>query len=131
MLNLYRKLLNASILSLALMLAAMVLLRLIPGFPDKSSVIILVTSFFIMSVIILSLAFVGSKKESDSQMLFTFGAIGLKFVLSAIIALLYFEVFKKSGLNNILLFFVLYLTFTVYLVFILIKDLNTRVIKRD
>jgi len=128
---LFKRILNTSILSLALMLGGFILLYFFPGFPEKSSIIILVLAFFILALLVLILNFLGSKRKPEAQSLFTLGAVGIKFVFSAIIALLYFEVFKKSGLNNILLFFVLYLTFTVFLMSILIKDLNTRTIKRD
>lgn len=128
---LFKRILNISILSLALLLAGFILNKLVPGFPGKDSMVILVVSFFILSLLVLGLGFLGAKRDPESQSLFTLGAVGLKFVFSALIALLYFEVFKKSGLNNILLFFVLYLTFTISLVSVLIKDLNNRTIKRD
>ena len=126
-----KRLLNTSILSLALILSGFILLHFFPGFPGKQAILILVISFFVLSVAVLTLNYLGSGKPPESQMLFNLGAIGMKFLFSAIIALLYFEVFKKSGLNNILLFFVLYLTFTVFLITIIIKDLKTNTIKRD
>lgn len=128
---LYKRILNAGILSLALVLAGFILLHFFPGFPGKEAILMLVISFFLLSLLVLGLNFIGSRREPEAQSLFNLAALGVKFLFSAVIALLYFEVFKKSGLNNILLFFVLYLTFTVFLVSVLIKDLNTRPIKRD
>ncbi len=130
MIILYRRLLNTIILSLALLLSGLIVNKLLPGTADKASLEILVVSFFILSAIVLSINFFGSRKEAEAQSLFNFAAMGVKFVLSAIIALLYFEAFKKSGLNNILLFFILYLTFTVYLMVIIVKSLNNRFIKQ-
>lgn len=126
-----KRILNASILSLAIVLGGFILNKLIPVFPDKDAIVILVVSFYILSLLVLGLNFLGAKKEPEAQSLFTLGAVGLKFLFSAVIALLYFAVFKKTGLLNILLFFVLYLTFTVSLISVLIKDLNNRTIKRD
>jgi len=126
---LFKRLLNNTILSLSLLLAGLIINNLFPGTVEKSSLLILVILFFILSNIVLSITFFGSKKNPETQVLFNFGAIGVKFVLAAIIALLYFEAFKKSGLNNILLFFVLYLVFTIYLMVIIVKGLNTRTIK--
>ena len=127
---LFKRILSTIILSLALMLAGMILLKFLPGIIDKGSLLILVPAFFILSMLIHTLNFLGLKRDPEERTLFTFGSIGVKFILSALIALLYFEAFKKTGLNNILLFFVLYLTFTVYLVLVVVKDLNARTIKR-
>lgn len=129
MIILYKKLLNTIILSLSLLLSGLIVNNLFPGTADKSSLEILVVSFFILSAIVLTINFIGSRREAGVQTLYNFAAIGVKFVLAAIIALLYFEAFKKSGLNNILLFFILYLTFTVYLMVIIIKSLNNRLVK--
>ena len=129
MIILYKRLLNAIILSLSLLLSGLIINRLFPGTADKSSLEILVVSFFILSSVVLSLNFFGSQKEAGSQTLYNFAAVGVKFVLAAVIALLYFEAFKKSGLNNILLFFILYLTFTVYLMIVIVKSLKNRPIK--
>lgn len=129
MIILYKRLLNTIILSLSLLLSGLIINKFLPGTADKSSLEILVISFFMLSVIVLSINFFASRKEADAQSLFNFAAIGVKFVLSAIIALLYFEAFKKSGLNNILLFFILYLTFTVYLMLIIVKSLSNRSVK--
>ena len=131
MITLIKRLLNTTILALILTLIALVLNNLIPGIIEKSSLLILVISFYILSILVISVSYAGSRRSSDAEMLFNFAAIGVKFVLSAVIALLYFEAFKKDGLNNIVLFFVLYLTFTVYLLVSIVKVLNIRSLKRD
>lgn len=130
MIVLFKRILNTTILCLALGLAGLILNNLLPGMIEKSSLIILLVSFFVLSLLVISVSFAGSSKNSESQTLFNFAAVGVKFVLSVVIALLYFEAFKKSGLNNILLFFVLYLTFTVYLLVVIVKVLNIRSLKR-
>ncbi len=130
MIILYKRLLNNVILSLSFLLAGFVINNLIPGTVDKSSLLILVISFFLLSCTVLGINYVGSKRNTETQTLFNFAAIGVKFVLAALIALLYFEAFKKSGLNNILLFFILYLTFTVYLMIVIVKSLNNKSIKQ-
>ena len=130
MIVLFKRILNTTILSLALALAGLIFNNMLPGIIDKSSLIILITSFYLMSLLVLSVSYAGSSKSSESQTLFNFAAVGIKFVLSAVIALLFFEAFKKYGLNNILLFFVLYLTFTVYLLVVIVKVLNIRSLKR-
>lgn len=131
MVTLIKRLLNTTILALILTLIALVLNNLIPGILEKSSLLILIISFYILSILVISVSYAGSRRSSDAETLFNFAAIGVKFILSAVIALLYFEAFKKEGLNNIVLFFVLYLTFTVYLLVSIVKVLNIRSLKRD
>ncbi|MDT8400604.1 MAG: hypothetical protein RQ743_02825 [Bacteroidales bacterium] len=71
----------------------------------------------------------GYGKPVENQPLFTMGAVGLKFFLSMVFALIYFVVFKNTGAVYVLLFFLLYLAFTIYLLRFIYKALKTKSLK--
>ena len=72
---------------------------------------------------------IGTGKKKENQPLYSMGAIGIKFFLSMVFALIYFIVLKNTGLFYILLFFLLYLAFTIFLLRVIIKSLKTKSLK--
>jgi len=99
---------------------------LIHGDLSIFTIIITVTGFWLIVLSSLIIFNIGQTKAEDVQPLFSLAAVGLKFLLSAILALIYFAVLKKTGLGYIILFFILYLAFTVYLLRTILKRLKTR-----
>lgn len=86
--------------------------------------------FAFISIIVLVVFETGQSKEKDSRSLFTMAAMGLKFFLSMVFALVYFAVLKKTSTEYIILFFLLYLAFTIYLIVIIIKVLKIKSLKQ-
>jgi hypothetical protein len=68
--------------------------------------------------------FRGQKRDPQSQTMHLLVALGIKFIIELIIALLWFFVAKKSGLESVILFFVLYLAFTLFSVLVVLKTLK-------
>jgi hypothetical protein len=85
---------------------------------------ILLVVFAFISFITLTVFFKGQRKEPDSQTMHTLVAIGIKFLLEMLFALVWFIIAKKSSLPFVLLFFVLYLSFTFYTITIILKTLK-------
>jgi hypothetical protein len=56
----------------------------------------------------------------------TLFSFSLKFLLELILVLTWFFIAKKTGLPSVLSFFVLYLTFTLFLILIILKPLKKR-----
>jgi len=106
-------------------------LILFQGKPDLSALVFLVISFFILICLAFIIFNIGLGKSGDVQPLFALAAIGSKFFLSAILALVYIMLLKKTGLEYILLFFILYLAFTVYLVLVMLKTLKINSLKQE
>ncbi|MBS0010946.1 MAG: hypothetical protein KFF49_06030 [Bacteroidales bacterium] len=83
--------------------------------------------------VIIALSFLvfifGISREAERQPMFTMVTIGLKFVLSGIFALTYFIILKRTGPGYIVLFFLLYLAFTFYLLKVMLKVLKVRSLK--
>jgi len=128
---LIKRIVNTGILTLILAITGIILSRSYPLLFDRESITIMLVSMFLMSVLIHILIHAGENRETDVQTMLSLAAIGAKFILSALLALVYFKVFKKYGMNNILLFFVVYLCFTVYTVIVTVKALNIRSLKED
>jgi len=83
-------------------------------------------SFFAVSLIVLLLFFKGQTGDKKSQPLFSFVATTLKFLFELVIALVWFIVAKKTSLSCILLFFVLYLTFTMFSIWVILNTLKNK-----
>lgn len=126
---LLKKTLNAGILTLILAIAGLITSNLYPALIDRQSLTIMLISMFLITSIVFTIVFAGETRPADVQTMFSFAALGAKFILSAILALLYFNGFKKYGMSNILLFFILYLAFTIYMIVVIVKILNIRSLK--
>jgi hypothetical protein len=87
---------------------------------------ILSLSFSIIAFITLVIFLRGQTKGPDSQTLHTLVAVSLKFLLELPIALIWFIVAKKTSLASVLIFFVLYLTFTLFSIWIILKTLKNK-----
>ncbi len=85
-----------------------------------------VTVFSTISFIALIIFLKGQTKEPDSQTLYSLVAVSLKFLLEMVFALVWFFVSKKTSLQSVLIFFVLYLTLTLFSVLIILKTLKNK-----
>lgn len=91
-----------------------------------SDIAILSTLFSIIILITLIVFFRGQKKEPGNQTMHSLVSVSLKFLLELALALVWFIVAKKTTFSSILIFFVLYLTFTLFLVYSMLKVLKTK-----
>jgi hypothetical protein len=66
----------------------------------------------------------GLKKEPSSQTLHIFVAVVLKMLLEMVLALVWFFVAKKTYASTLLLFFVLYLAFSLYSILFMLNTLK-------
>jgi hypothetical protein len=105
----------------------LLLIRSLHGInPVLSDVLILSLSFSAISAITLIIFFRGRDRESDSQTMHTLVSVSLKFLLDMILALIWFFISKKTSLTSVIIFFVLYLTLTLFTVFVILKTLRNR-----
>lgn len=99
------------------------------GLPFSQSAIILSGSF-IISVITLLVFARGFYSESKTRFNFTLTAIAVKFLLYLFLILFLVILSKNRSLEFILTFFVIYLSFTSYLLFSFLKLLKTKNIEK-
>jgi len=83
-------------------------------------------AFSAISIITISIFFKGQTKEPDSQTFHTLVALSLKFLLELIFALLWFIVAKKTSLESVLIFFVLYLALSLFSIMVIVKALKNK-----
>jgi len=96
-----------------------------PMFPAAITDILLVI-FLIISLIVLIIFFSGTNNEPERKVMKTGIALSLKTLLSFIFAGVLFVGFKKKNIDTVILFFILYLGFTLFLVFTLLNALKKR-----
>jgi hypothetical protein len=89
-------------------------------------ILILSLLFSVISVITLIIFFRGRTREPDSGTMHTLVAVSLKFLLDMILALVWFYISKKTSLASVFIFFVLYLTLTLFILFVILKALRYR-----
>jgi len=58
--------------------------------------------------------------------MYLFVALSLKLLLEMFLALIWFIVGKKTGTISVILFFVLYLAFSLFSIFYMLKSLNDK-----
>ena len=83
-------------------------------------------AFTITSMICLIVYFRGFSREPREKAMHSFAAISLKFLVELFIALIWFGVAKKTTPSCILLFFVLYLAFSLYFIWVIFNTLKNR-----
>ena len=95
------------------------------GIPFKQSSVIL-TGSFIISVIVWLVFNRGYKLGGKTWLNHTLAAVSLKFILYLFFIIFVFFSSKNRSLEFILTFFVIYLSFTSYLLFSIVKLLKTK-----
>jgi hypothetical protein len=83
-------------------------------------------SFAAISLVTLVIYFRGREREEKEQAMHTFVAIGTKFLLELFLALAWFLLAKKSSMTYMILFFVLYLSFSIISIGFILKTLKNK-----
>jgi len=86
----------------------------------------LTAGFSSITLLSLYLFFSGRKKESGSQTMHIFVAVSIKLLLELVLALVWFFIMKKNGTASVLLFFVLYLAFSLFSTFLMLNTLKDK-----
>ncbi len=109
----YLRLLALSLVSVILIIA---IDKLLPSLFDTAAAVLLAAGFTLAAFISLLIFFNGFYADREKSVFLTLIALGVKMLLSFVLALLFLLVFKNDSIGSIILFFVLYLAFTVYVV---------------
>jgi hypothetical protein len=94
--------------------------------PLYTDILILSPVFSIIVLITLVIFLKGQLKEPESQTLYSLVAGSVKFVLELVLAVVWFIVAKKTSLQSVLIFFVIYLTLTLFSLSIILKTLKNK-----
>lgn len=115
--------LNILLIATAFLLVSVFKLNILIG-----DTLILSLAFSIIALVTLVIFFKGQSKEPDSQTLYILVAVSLKLLLEMLFAILWFFVAKKSYMPSVLMFFVIYLSLTLYSLLIILKTLRNKVL---
>jgi len=102
------------ILSLLAIIIIFILNKIIPASGNPLSSIMLAGGFTITAFISLLIFFNGQRSVPEKSVFMTLISVGVKMLLSFVLALLFFVVFKNNRTGSVILFFILYLAFTVF-----------------
>ena len=91
-----------------------------------NDIILLAGLFSVITLITLIIFLRGQSKEPDNQTMHSLVSVGLKFLLEMLLALVWFIVAKKTSFPSVLIFFILYLTFTLFSIGIILKTLKKK-----
>jgi hypothetical protein len=91
-----------------------------------SEIAVLTLCFSAITLLSLLIFVRGLKKEPDSQTMHLLVAISLKMLLEMVLALIWFFVAKKTYTSSLILFFVLYLAFSLYSIFFMLNTLKNK-----
>ena len=91
-----------------------------------SDITILTLSFSAIVLLSLYIFSRGLKKEPASQTMHLMVAVSIKMLIEMVLALIWFFVAKKTFTSSLLLFFVLYLSFSLYSIIFMLNTLKTK-----
>jgi len=80
--------------------------------------------FLPVSAISLMLVHVGEKSDAATQTTLALAAVGVKFLLPAILALIWFVALKNNTYTDVFLFFIVYLALGITTVLLILKKLK-------
>ena len=95
-----------------------------PSVINPASSVMLAGGFTLTAFISLMIFFRGVGSDSEKSVFMTFIALGLKMLLSFVLALLFIAVFKNNQTGSVILFFILYLAFTVFVLLTIFRFLK-------
>jgi len=94
-----------------------------------SDITVLALFFSVISLITITIFLRGQNKDPESQTMHSLVSVGLKFLLEMVLALVWFIVAKKTSTPSVFIFFVLYLTLTLFSLWIILKTLKNKSLK--
>ncbi len=103
-------------LSLVLVVLIIALGIICPGLLNTIPAVLLTTGFALAAFISLLIFFNGFFSDNKKSVFMTLIALGVKMLLSFVLALLFLLVFKNDSTGSLILFFILYLAFTFYVI---------------
>lgn len=93
-----------------------------------SDILILSSSFTAIAIICIVIFIGGQSKAPQKSFLHTFVSISVKLLLEMVLALFLFIIAKKNGNGVVLIFFALYLAFTIFLISTILKMLKEKLL---
>lgn len=93
---------------------------------QQGDLLILTGCFAFISGLSLFIFYRGQKKEPQARIMHLLVAMSLKMLLELVFALMWFFIGKKTAVTSLILFFVLYLAFSLFSIILMLKTLKYR-----
>ena len=90
--------------------------------------LILSSAFTVIIIICIIIVIKGQSKSPQKGFWYTFVSIGVKLLLEMTLVLFLFVIAKKNNFEVVLIFFILYLPFTLFLVLTILKTLKKKLL---
>ena len=103
-----------------------IILLLIGAEKLLSDLLILSSVFTVIIIVCIVIFTKGQSKAPQKGFMYTLVSMGVKLLLEMILAILWFVVAKKSNVEVVLMFFILYLPFTLFLILTILKTLKKK-----
>ncbi len=124
--SLIKSVLLLVLLEVVILVAGLLVVRYVIIELSFTDIVAVSAGFMFINLLSLIIFFRGQSKEPAGQTMHSLVSISLKFLVELAFAFAWFFIAKKTGLSSVLLFFVLYLTFTLFSVMILLKTLKNK-----
>jgi len=87
--------------------------------------------FSTITILILFIFLMGQdqNKMPDAQTMHTLIAVSLKFILEMVLALVWFILWKKNSLASVFIFFILYLSLSLFSIGVIMKTLKNKTLQ--
>ncbi len=93
---------------------------------SRYDLLILILCFFAINLTILSIFIRGLRKEPAGRTIYLIAAISVKMLMEMVLALSWFFLAKKTSASSLLLFFVLYLAFSLFSIYLMLNTLKNK-----
>jgi hypothetical protein len=114
------------ILEIVVLFAGVLFIHKFNGFFSFSELTRLSLVFTLLVLLTLVIFFRGESQEPESRTMHNLISVSLKFLLELILAFIWFFIAKNTSLPSVILFFVIYLTFTLFYVVAIVKTLKNK-----
>ena len=104
---------------------------MVTSFSQLSEISFLSIGFSTITILILIIFLMGQdqNKMPDAQTMHTLIAVSLKFLLEMILALVWFILWKKNSLASVFIFFILYLSLSLFSIGVIMKTLKNKTLQ--
>jgi hypothetical protein len=114
------------IFALLMVLGLMGINKFFPSFFPEKNILPLTGGFTFIALTAMLVFFNGYVKNAENSIFMTLVSVSLKMLLSLVLALLYLLVLKNKETGSVILFFVLYLGFTLFVLFTFLNVLKKK-----
>lgn len=121
-----KTILRLFLLSCLLFVAAYFSITILNTALTRYDILILILCFFAINLTILSIFIRGLSKEPAGRTIYLIAAVSVKMLMEMVLALSWFFLAKKTSASSLLLFFVLYLAFSLFSIYLMLNTLKNK-----